>query len=261
MVFCMRTWKWIFCGVLLFSFLASCSSVASETGVFPSPVVTVQPPANLTASVQLNQEGMYITAIFRGGYGQSLLKEIKVELISPDGTRSSGVIGNIVGNSVVLKGSGCGDQVIGTAYFKNGKNYVILNEMMQYIRGICPADYYEVIDPCEKIANSPFFKPDPVQEIPANKSVIIQANVDISRIEVQFRGGFGQNLIKTIQVHRIGPDGSMETKNLGSRAGDEVVFTATNNCMDRISADVLFTDGTRYHFYDEVIRISRYMYL
>ena len=106
----------------------------------------------MTASVQLNQEGMYITAIFRGGLGQSLLKEIKVEVSSHDGTRNSGVIGNVVGNSAVIKGSGCGDQVIGTAYFKNGMSYVILNEKMQYIRGICPADYYTVVDPCDEIA-------------------------------------------------------------------------------------------------------------
>ena len=261
MVYHMRMWERIICGVFLLSILVFCSPVTSETAVFPLPVVTVQPPANMTASVQLNQEGMYITAIFRGGLGQSLLKEIKVEVISPDGTRNSGVIGNVVGNSAVIKGSGCGDQVIGTAYFKNGMSYVILNEKMQYIRGICPADYYTVVDPCEEIARSPFFKPDPIQEIPANKSIAFQANVDINRIEVQFRGGFGQNMIKTLQVHRIGPDGSRETKELGNRVGDEVVFKATNNCMDRISADVSFIDGTKYHFYDQIIHISRYMNL
>ncbi|OQA59932.1 MAG: hypothetical protein BWY45_00425 [Euryarchaeota archaeon ADurb.Bin294] len=257
----MRTWRWVLIGATLVLILAGFSSVACDAGDFPVPVTTVQPPANLTVSVQLNQEGKYTTAIFRGGHGQRLLKEIQVEVIHPDGSKDSGVIGNVVGDSVMLKGSGCGDQVIATANFKNGMSYVILNEKMQYIRGICPADYSPTVDPCEEIARSPSLKSDPVQEIPVNKSVVIQANVDISRIEVQFRGGFGQNMIKTLQVHRIGPDGSKETQSLGNNIGDEVVFTATNNCMDRIAADVSFIDGTMYHFYDKVIRISRYMYL
>jgi len=255
----MRTWIWILCGILLVWIITGVSPVACETGQIPVAVTTVQPPNNLTVSVQLNQEGMYTTAVFRGGHGQRLLKEIKIEVIHPDGSKDAGVLGNVVGDSVILKGSGCGDQVVGTAYFTKGQSYVILNEKMQYIRGICPADYAPYVDPCEAVARSPSLKPDPVQEIPANKSVIIQANVDISRIEVQFRGGFGQNMIKTLQIHRIGPDGSKETKNLGNRIGDEAIFPATNNCMDRISADVTFIDGTQYHFYDKVIRISRYM--
>jgi len=258
MAILLKTWIWILCGITLILLLASFSSVACETGVVPEPVSTVKPPANMTVSVQLNQEGMYTTAIFRGGLGQSLLKEIQVDLITPNGSRSSGVIRNVVGDSIVLKGSGCGDQVVGTAHFKDGMSYLFLNEKMQYIRGICPADYQPAVDPCEEIARSPSLKPEPVQEIPANKSVIIQVNVNISKIEVQFRGGFGQNMIKTLQVHRIGPDGSQETKNLGTRIGDEVVFLATNNCMDRISADVTFIDGTRYHVFDQVIHISRY---
>lgn len=253
----MRTLKWVLCGALLVTIITGFSSGTSETGVFPIPVETIKPPANLTVSVQLNQEGMYTTAIFRGGHGQSLLKEIQVDVIHPDGSKDSGAIGNVVGDFVTLRGSGCGDQVVGTAYFKNGMSYVVLNEKMQYIRGICPADYSETIDPCAEIAASPALKPDPVQEIPFNKSVIIQVNPDISTIEVQFRGGFGQNMIKTLQVTRTGPDGSKETMDLGHSIGDEINFRATNNCMDRVYADVSFIDGTMYHFYDEVIHISR----
>jgi hypothetical protein len=64
-------------------------------------------------------------------------------------------------------------------------------------------------------------------------------------------------MIKTLQVTRTGPDGSKETMDLGHSIGDEINFRATNNCMDRVYADVSFIDGTMYHFYDEVIHISR----
>ena len=252
-----RTWVIILGGLAMVMLVSFISPVVSDTEAISGACVTGQPPSNLTVSVQLNQKGTYTTAIFRGGFGQALLKEIQMELTTPDGKTDSGVLNNNVGDFVVLKGSGCGDRVTGTAYFKNGMNYFIVNEEMQYIVGICPADYKPATDPCAAIAVSPSLKPDLVQEIPANKSVVIQANVDISTIEVQFRGGFGQNLIKILNVTRIGPDGSEETKRLGNQIGDELRFAGTNNCMDRIFADVSFTDGTSYHFYDEVIHISR----
>lgn len=253
----MRTWKWVLCGVLLIGLCAGFISVACETSTPAEPDKTQQPPANLSVSVQLNQEGTFTTAIFRGGFGQTLLKNIKMELTTPDGVKSEGELTNVIGDTAVLKGSGCGDMVTGTAYFMNGMSYVILNEKMEFIVGICPADKAHVSDPCAEIAASPSLKPDQIQEIPANKSVIIQTNVDVSLIEVMFRGGFGQNLIKNLDITRVGPDGSQETKKLGNRVGDQVTFTGTNNCMDRVYADVSFIDGTMYHFYDEVIHISR----
>lgn len=258
MVYHMKTWKWILCGLVLLACTSFFSPVFSETGVTAVPADTEKPPVNLTVSVQLDQEGKTITATFRGGLGQTLLKAINIEVIHPDGTKDTGVLGNVIGESIILKGSGCGDEVKATASFQNGMTYTILDEKMQYIHGICPADYSLFTDPCAAIAASPSLQPEPVQEIPANKSVIIQANADISVIEVQFRGGFGQNMIKTLNITRIGPDGSNQTQTLGNAIGDEVTFTATNNCMDRITADVSFIDGTRYHFYDEVLHISRY---
>lgn len=258
MLFHMRRWKLFICGLLILIAVPAFSALATEIAESSPSLGTDEVPSNLTVSVQLDQEGKSITATFRGGKGQSLLKKINLNVIYPDGTKVNGVLGNVVGESVVLQGSGCGDQVMGTSYYLNGQSYAFLNEKMHYISGICPADYSPYSDPCAEIAASPAMNPNPVQDIPQNKSVIIQANVDISTIEVQFRGGFGQNMIKTLQVSRIGPDGSTETKNLGNMIGDEVTFTATNNCMDRIAANVSFIDGTRYHFYDEVLHISRY---
>jgi hypothetical protein len=258
MSFHMKTREWILCGLILLALISVFSSAVSENATIPVSLNTVVPPANLTVSVQLDQHGQSINATFRGGQGQILVKEIQMQVIHPDGTTDTGVLGNTVGETIVLKGSGCGDQVLGTVYYKNGMSYLFLNEKMQYLSGICPADYNPYTDPCADIAASPSLKPDPIQEIPANKSVIIQAAVDISTIEIQFRGGFGQNLIKTLQVSRIGPDGAKEIKDLGNMIGDQVTFPATNNCMDRIAADVSFIDGTQYHFFDEVLHISRY---
>jgi len=254
----MRTGTKIFCVLIFLVIFFFSSPVACETEVAVTSADAATLPNNMTVSVQLNQEGKYITAIFRGGMGQSLLKSIQVEVIHSDGSKDSEVLRNIVGDSVVIEGSGCGDQVTATAFFKNGQSYQILDEQMYYIRGICPADFTPYLDPCAKIAASPYLKPSPVEEIPANKSVFIQANVDLRFIEVQFRGGFGQNLIKTIDVTRIGPDGSNETQILGNRVGDELIFPSTNGCLDRITANVSFIDGTRYHFFDEILHISRY---
>lgn len=248
------TLVWIIGLVLV---LVGGTAVASETGAAPVSSEIVKPPANLTVSVQLDQEGKYITATFRGGLGQTLLREIEVQVTRPDGTTETKSLGNVIGESVVLSGSGCGDQVTATAYFKTGASFRILNEKTEYLTGICLADYKATVDPCAAVAKSPYLVPAPIQEIPANKSVEIQANVDITTIEVQFRGGFGQNLIKQLQVSRIAPDGSTETKDLGNRIGDEVTFTASNTCMDRIAANVSFMDGTRYHFFDQVLHISR----
>jgi len=98
---------------------------------------------------------------------------------------------------------------------------------------------------------------EPVVEIPGNKTIAIQAGVDIQTINVEFRGGLGQGLVKSIAVTRYAPDGTTETQNLDNRVGATVTFKASNSCMDRIAADVIFMDGSLYHFYDEVLHISR----
>lgn len=245
------------CTLLFFLLVFVGVTAATGTGGFPVPVETIQPPANQSIAVQIDQEGTQITATFRGGFGQNLLKDLEISVITPDGNKQTKSLGWNVGDSVTLTGSGCGDQVTGTATYMDGVAYPFLNETLPYINGVCSAGYTVSVDPCAEIAASPALKPDPIQEIPANKSIAIQANVDISTINVEFRGGFGQNLIKSLEVTRYAPDGAKETKPLGNRIGDTVSFKATNGCMERIAADVIFMDGTMYHFFDQVIHISR----
>ena len=215
------------------------------------------PPGNLTVSVQIDQVGKTITATFRGGKGQDLLKDILIEVMRTENTSEEKRLGNSVGSYVELVGTGCGDLVSGTAYFKNGESYRFFSENMNYLVGICSVDHGSFVDPCEIIASSSSLVLDPVDVIPRNKFIAIQVNVDMTRIDVFFRGGFGQNLVKDLKITRITPEGVMETKELGSRVGDKVSFDASNSCRDRITADISFKDGTSYHLYDDIVSISR----
>lgn len=248
----------LFTLVLLFSLLVLVNvGAAAETGVFPVPVTTIQPPANLSIGVQVDQVGSKIIASFRGGFGQNLLSDLQITVIAPDGSEQSQKLGWATGDTVTFTGTGCGDQVTGNATFMNGVEYPFLNEMMPIVQGLCSTMHTDVTDPCAEIAASPSLKPDAIQEIPGNKSVIIQANVDIQTINVEFRGGFGQNLIRSLQITKYSPDGTKETKDLAGKTGSTVSFKASNGCLERIGADVAFMDGTQYHFYDKVLHISR----
>ena len=243
--------------LLALAFLLTGLVSAADSGSFPVAVQTIQPPENLSVAVQVDQVGSRVTATYRGGFGQMLLKDLQIELIRPDGSSDKKTLGKNVGDFVTFTGTGCGDQILGTATYMNGVQYPFLNQTNEYIPGVCSADYVEAVDPCAEIAASPSLKPEPIVEIPANKSVAIQANVDIQTINVEFRGGFGQNVIKSIPVTRYGPDGTKDTQNLDNRVGATVSYKVTNGCMDRVAADVIFMDGTMYHFFDQVLHISR----
>lgn len=230
---------------------------ATETAPFPVPVETIQPPANLSIGVQVDQVGTKIISTFRGGFGQNLLKDLSITVITPDGKKETQKLGWATGDSVTFTGTGCGDQVTGTATYMSGMMYPFLNEMMEIIPDLCNSAPAEVTDPCSGIAASVSMKPDTIEAIPANRSVVIQANVDLQTIHVQFRGGFGQNLIKTLTVTMISPDGAKETQDLEPRVGSTATFRTSNGCMERITADVTFMDGTAYHFYDQVLSTRR----
>lgn len=251
----MRTILCILIGLCLLFTVNSCVACAPCEASAANSVE--KPPDNMTVSVQVDQVGKTITATFRGGKGQDLLKDILIEVMRTDNSREEKRLGNTIGSYVELKGTGCGDMVSGTAFFKNGESYRFLSEKMNYLVGICSVDHGSFVDPCEAIAASPSLALDPVDEIPRNKFIAIQVNVDITRIDVLFRGGFGQNLVKDLKITRITPEGARETKELSNRVGDKVSFDASNNCRDRITADVSFKDGTSYHFYDDIVSISR----
>jgi hypothetical protein len=174
--------------LLIFSLMLVGVGTAVENSVFPVPVETIQPPANLTIGVQVDQMGSTITAAFRGGFGQNLLKSLEIKVTSPEGTVQTKNLGWETGDTVTFTGTGCGDQVTGTATYMDGVAYPFLNEIMPVVSGICSTGIKPVTDPCVEIAASPSLKTDPIQEIPANQSVVIQANVDIRTINVEFRG-------------------------------------------------------------------------
>lgn len=248
----------LFTLVLLFSALCIVGiGGATETATFPVPVETIQPPANLSIGVQVDQVGTRIISTFRGGFGQNLLKDLSITVITPDGKNETQKLGWATGDSVTFTGTGCGDQVTGTATYMSGMMYPFLNERMQIIPDLCNSAPEEVTDPCSGV--TALLKPDAIEAIPGNKSVVIQANVDLQSIHVQFRGGFGQNLIKSLEVTKISPDGARETQGLEPRVGSTATFRISNGCSERITADVAFMDGTTYHFYDQVLSTRRSM--
>jgi len=240
--------------IALLSFTGLVTAIQTD-GVFAESE-TIKPPANLSIGVQVDQVGKSVIVTFRGGFGQTLLKDLNISVISPDGTKETKSLGFKVGDSVTFTGTGCGDQVTGTATYMNGIMYPFLYHKMPVLNSYCNLKK-TAVDPCDEISSSPSLVTENVTDIPANRSVAIQANVDIQRIDVEFRGGFGQNLIKNLEVTRHSPDGTEEKKILDNRTGSTASFNASNGCKERISADVTFLDGTTYHFFDKVIPISR----
>ncbi|MBN1166631.1 MAG: hypothetical protein JXA44_05800 [Methanospirillaceae archaeon] len=233
--------------VLLFvSLVSACDSVA-------------QPEKEKEVAVQINQMGKDYTFIFRGGAGQSQVKDITVEVIAPDGTKQTGTLSpDRVGNEVTITGTGCGDRVLVTVTYMNGYYYVIYDDLMDVISGFCDTPYYVAQNPCEGTSESSYMQPGGVAVIPDDRSVIIQANPNLNELEVQFRGGFGQNILSYIEVEFIEPDGTHEVKELSNASGDEVTFTSTQ-CIGRLVATAYFMDGMSYRFYDSLIRfLGRY---
>ncbi len=214
----------------------------------------IQPPKENEVAVQTNQMGKDYTFIFRGGAGQSLVKHIGIELIAPDGMVQTGELSaDRVGNEIVMTGTGCGDRIRITVTYMNGYYYVISDDVMQILSGYCNKNLEVAPNSCEGASASPYMQPGEIQSPPVDMSVIIQANPDVNTLEVQFRGGFGQNIISSIEVEFIQPDGTHEIKELGNASGDEVTFAASQ-CIGRLVATVYFMDGSSYRFYDNLIK-------
>lgn len=241
--------KWVFfIGLVMVGLILGSLVLAQEQ--------VIQPPKENEVAVQTNQEGKDYTFIFRGGAGQSQVKHIGIELIAPDGTIQTGELSSErIGNEIVMTGTGCGDRVRITVTFMNGYYYVISDEVMQVLSGICDTNRYVASNPCEGTSASSYMQPGDVELIPDGMNVTIQANPNMNILEVQFRGGFGQGLISSIDLDFIQPDGTHEVKNLGNTAGEEVTFKSTQ-CIGRLVATVHFMDGTSYRFFDNLINFA-----
>lgn len=81
------------------------ATTAQSTDMIPGP--TQQPPSEYQVAVQVNKDEVYgtITAIFRGGLGQSFVDSIVVDVYYPDGSHESKNLGNAVGDQVEFPGN------------------------------------------------------------------------------------------------------------------------------------------------------------
>jgi len=240
------TKKWVFfIGLIMVGLILGSVVIAQDQ--------VIQPPKEKEIAIQTNQEGKDYTFIFRGGAGQSQVKHIGIELIAPDGTVQTAELSpERVGNEIVMTGTGCGDRVRITVTFMDGYYYVISDEVMQVLSAICDTNRYVASNPCEGTSASSYMQPGDIERIPDGMDVAIQANPEMNTLEVQFRGGFGQGLISSIDLDFIQPDGTHEVKKLGNTVGEEATFVSTQ-CIGRLVATVHFMDGTSYRFYDNLI--------
>jgi hypothetical protein len=70
-------------------------------------------------------------------------------------------------------------------------------------------------------------------------------------IVVVFRGGAGQNQVRSMQVTLVRSDGQVSTQSLAPNVGSEAVFTGTRG-KDRVVIDATFTTSETFRVMDEV---------
>lgn len=97
----------------------------STNSMYDGPVT--QPPKNLVVLVDIDKDPVYrvITATFRGGHGQSLVKSITVHGILSDGTEVTKDLGNNIGSIAEIQGTAGNDKVQVIVFYKNGEQYKI----------------------------------------------------------------------------------------------------------------------------------------
>ena len=98
--------------------------------------------------------------------------------------------------------------------------------------------------------------PGPTSQ-PADKYKIdVQVNKDeiYGTITAIFRGGLGQNFIYSLVVDVYYPDGSHQSKDLGTAVGDEVQFEGSQKLQERVKVTATYMGniGT-YVIYDSLV--------
>lgn len=98
---------------------------SSEGGKYDGPVT--QPPKNLLVSVDVDKDPVYrvITATFRGGHGQTLVKMIEVHALLSDGSEVTEELSNNIGGEAEIQGTNGNDKVQVVVFYKNGEQYKI----------------------------------------------------------------------------------------------------------------------------------------
>lgn len=97
---------------------------------FSGPVT--EPPRSLTVSVDVNKDPVYrvITATFRGGHGQSLVKRINVHAVLSDGNVVTKDLMNNIGSIAEIQGTAGLDKVLVVVEYQNGESYKIVEKVL-----------------------------------------------------------------------------------------------------------------------------------
>jgi len=97
---------------------------------FSGPVT--EPPRSLMVSVDVDKDPVYrvITATFRGGHGQSLVRKINVHAALSDGNIVTKDLVNNIGSIAEIQGTAGLDKVQVIVEYQNGESYKIVEKVL-----------------------------------------------------------------------------------------------------------------------------------
>ena len=103
------------------------ASAPETTGDFMFDGPVTLPPKNLAVMVDVDKDPVYrvITAAFRGGNGQSLVKSVLVHAMLSDGTGMTKELATNSGSIAEIQGTAGNDKVQVVVLYKNGEQYKI----------------------------------------------------------------------------------------------------------------------------------------
>lgn len=109
--------------------IASYEELATDE-LFGGPVT--EPPRSLTVSVDVGKDPVYrvITATFRGGHGQSLVRRINVHAVLSDGNVVTKDLMNNIGAISEIQGTAGLDKVQVVVEYQNGESYKIVEKVL-----------------------------------------------------------------------------------------------------------------------------------
>ena len=223
----------------------------AEHSIFDEPVT--KPPEELDVSVSARKDPVYniVTVVFDGGKGQQLLQSIDVRVTMPDGTMTEQQLPPNRGEEIEFTGSKSADRVQAAVHYKNGASYLILDQNVGQTRA-------SIITATPTVASAPETSGDsmfdgPVTQPPKNLAVMVDIDKDpVYRvITATFRGGNGQSLVKTVQVHAMLSDGTEVTKDLTNNVGSIAEIQGTSG-NDKIQVVVLYKNGEQYKINEKV---------
>ena len=222
-----------------------------EVTIFNGPVT--QPPDELSISVSAQKDPVYnkITAVFDGGKGQQLLKAINVRVTASDGTVTELPLDTKRGSEVEFSGTKGADRLQAAVDYKNGASYLILDQTFGKVRADDPTTTPTVAPVTEALSGGKY--DGPITQPPKNLDVYVDLEKDpVYRvITATFRGGHGQTLVKTIDVHAHLSDGTEVTEKLANNIGNvaEIQETAGN---DKVQVVVFYKNGEQYKISEKV---------